>query len=239
MIELSSIVPAVLEHAAREQPAECCGVAIVRKGRLRYWPCRNRAILHEFEIEPEDWAAAEDEGEIVAVCHSHVYVPPLPSPADRTMCERTGLPWLIVNWPTGAHQVVVPDGYRAPLVGRPFHHGVLDCYSLAQDYYRDALGIVLPDIPREYEWWLHGMDLYREHFEAAGFVQVGDGTHRDIREHDGLLMQVASPVPNHGAVMLADGLILQHCRDRLSSRDVYGGHWRTLTTHVLRHGSLL
>ncbi|ATE60174.1 C40 family peptidase [Thauera sinica] len=234
------VVAEVVAHADREAPRECCGLAVVRKGRLRYVPCRNVAgDSAEFEIPPDDWAAAEDKGEIVAVCHSHVLIPPTPSLADRVMCERTGLPWLIVNHPRGTFRVIVPEGYRAPLVGRSYSHGVLDCYTILQDYYRETLGLGLPDVPHADEWWLCGQDLYRQHFEAAGFVQVGDGTHRDIREHDGLLMQVASPVPNHGAVVLGDGQILHHPAHRLSSRDVYGGYWREITTHVLRHRSLL
>jgi proteasome lid subunit RPN8/RPN11 len=238
-VDLSKIVAEVLAHAGRETPAECCGVAVVRRGRLRYVPCRNRAKLAEFQIAPEDWAAAEDMGEVVAVCHSHVNAPPVPSLADRAMCEQTGLPWLIVNWPTGAYQIIMPEGFKAPLIGRPFVHGVHDCYSLARDYYRETLALDLPDVPREEEWWLHGGDLYRQHFEAAGFVMIGDGTCKDIRAHDGLLMQVASPVPNHAGVITAEGLLLQHCYCRLSSRDVYGGYWRKVTTHVLRHRSLL
>lgn len=233
MIDLVPILPEVHAHAAREQPRECCGLAVVRRGKLRYWPCRNTAAEAEFAIHPEDQAAAEDAGEVVAICHSHVYLPPQPSEADRVMCERTGLPWLIISWPTGTHTIIEPTGYRAPLVGRPFVHGVLDCYTLVRDYYA-SLGIELPDYEREEEWWLRGGDLYRAHFAEAGFVAVAGPP----KVHDGLLMQVASPVPNHAAVMVEPGIILQHCHGRLSSRDVYGGYWRKVTTHVLRHRSM-
>lgn len=239
MMDFSPLIPAVLEHASAAQPAECCGVIIVTRGRPRYIQCRNMAPINEFQIAPADWAQAEDEGDIIAIAHSHVYAPPAPSMADRAMCEKTGLPWLIVNWPTGAHQVVLPEGWKAPLIGREYCHGVHDCYTLVRDYYRAVCGLALPDYPHEDEWWLKGGDLYREHFEAAGFVRIGDGQCTDIRIHDGLLMQVSSPVPNHAAVVVEDGLILQHCGHRLSSRDVYGGTWRKLTTHVLRHRSLL
>lgn len=236
MIDLSGIVADVLEHAAREQPRECCGLAVVVKGRLRYWPCRNAAGSDfEFAIHPQDQAAAEDAGEVVAVCHSHVYLPPDPSEADRVMCERSGLPWLIVSWPTLIHRIIMPSGYSAPLVGRPFVHGMLDCYALVRDYYCDVCGIALPDYAREDDWWLKGGNLYLEHFAEAGFVEI-DPT--DLRPHDAVLMQIASPVPNHAGVIDADGYLLHHCMGRLSSRDVYGGAWRKATTHVLRHRSL-
>jgi proteasome lid subunit RPN8/RPN11 len=240
-IDLNPILPALRRHAGERAPAECCGLAVVIKGRLRYVRCRNRAPDGEllFEIAPEDWAAAEDKGEIVAVCHSHVFAAPTPSMADLVGCEKSGLPWLIVNHPVGTHTVTMPSGYRAPLVGRPFVHGVLDCYSLARDYYREALGLELPDFARQDEWWLKGEDLYRQNFEACGFVRMGGGDFTALKPHDGLLMQVASPVPNHAAVVTPEGTILQHSYGRLSSRDIYGGYWRAATTHVLRHRSQL
>lgn len=235
MIDWDAILPAVRAHAEREAPREACGLAVVVKGRLRYVPCRNVAGEAEFAIHPDDQAAAEDAGTVVAVCHSHVFIPPEPSEADRVMCEKTGLPWLIVNHPTGAHRVITPSGYRAPLIGRPFVHGALDCYSLCRDYYRETLGLDLPDYAREDDWWLKGGNLYLDHFAEAGFVEIDPG---DLRAHDALLMQVASPVPNHAAIYLGDGLILQHCHGRLSSRDVYGGYWRRVTVKALRHRSL-
>lgn len=235
MIDLAPLVPAVAAHAAKEAPRECCGLAVVVNGRLRYWPCRNIAGEAEFAIHPEDQAAAEDAGEVVGVCHSHVHLPPAPSEADRVMCETSGLPWLIVSYPTGSHEILMPSGYRAPLIGRPFVHGVLDCYALCRDYYREALGIVLPDYRREDDWWLKGGNLYLDHFAEAGFVEIDIN---DLRPYDAVLMQVASPVPNHAGVIDADGHLLHHCHGRLSSRDVYGGYWRKVTTHALRHRSM-
>ncbi|MCX8016421.1 MAG: C40 family peptidase [Rhodocyclaceae bacterium] len=235
MTALASLVPEVLAHAAREAPRECCGLAVVRRGRLKYWPCRNIAGEAEFAIHPEDQAAAEDAGEVVAICHSHVYLPPQPSEADRVMCETTGLPWLIVSHPTGDWQMLEPCGYRAPLIGRPFVHGVLDCYALVRDYYA-ILGVALRDYPREDDWWIKGGNLYLEHFAAEGFVEIPLA---GLRPHDAVLMQVASPVPNHAGVIDADGYLLHHCHGRLSSRDVYGGYWRKVTTHALRHRSIM
>ena len=239
-MKLSNLVPEVQKHAATEAPRECCGLAVVVKGRLRYWPCKNISLNDaNFEIDPEDYAAAEDAGEIVGVCHSHVFISPDPSEADRVMCEKTGLPWLIVNHPTGSFREISPCGYEAPLVGRPYSHGILDCYQVIVDHYRINLGIELPYFARQDDWWLKGEDLYSQGFKQADFVMVGDGTHQDIRPHDGLLIQMASPVPNHAAIYLGDNLILHHVAGRLSSRDVYGGYWRKSTTHVVRHRSLL
>ncbi len=226
---------AILAHAEAEYPRECCGVVIVVKGRERYLPCRNIATANEhFAIDPADWAAAEDQGDITTVVHSHCNLPPFPSQADRVGCEQTGLPWLIASWPTGQINEIQPEGYVAPLIGREFCHGVLDCYALVRDFYAHELKIDLPDFEREDEWWLKNQNLYLENFERAGFVRVDD-----LQPHDGILIQVASDVPNHAAVYLGDNVILHHVMQRLSCREVYGGYWHKHTYCVVRHRSLL
>jgi proteasome lid subunit RPN8/RPN11 len=230
------IMAEIRAHAERDYPRECCGLVVVRKGRHRYVPVRNVAERNEhFVMHPDDQAAAEDMGEVVLVVHSHPNLPPLPSMADLIGCEASGLPWLIVNWPTGAVHQFAPTGYVAPLYGRTFSHGVLDCYSFIRDYYRQELGTTLPDFARPDEWWLKGQNLYLEGFAAAGFEKV-DGP---PKLHDVLLMRVSAPVPNHGAVYLGSGRIGHHQMGRLSSRDVYGGWYEKVTVATLRHGSLL
>ena len=227
-----------LAHAAADYPRESCGVVIVRKGREVYRACRNIAEHpnQHFLIDPEDYAVAEDEGEVVAIVHSHVNLPPIPSQADRVGCEASGLPWIIVNGMTGEIHRFEPEGYVAPLVGREFVHGILDCYSLIRDYYARECGIQLADYPRDWEWWNAGQNLYMENFEREGFVRVVDD---EIKPHDLLLVHIQSPVPNHSGVYLGDGMILHHAQGRLSSRDVYGGYWRKHTVCVLRHRSLM
>lgn len=220
-------------HAEREYPRESCGLVIIRKGRARYIPCRNLATGTEhFEMHAEDAASAEEAGEVTTVIHSHPNIAPLPSQADLVGCEASGLPWVIVNWPTGDWHRFEPSGYRAPLVGRVFSHGILDCYTLIRDYYRETLQIALPDFPRSDNWWHRGEDLYRRQFAEAGFHVVPDA---DLRTHDVLLMQLSANVANHGAVYLGDDRILHHPMSRLSGRDVYGGYWKQITVLTLRH----
>ncbi len=232
---------AILAHAAREYPREACGVLLVRKGRQAYAACRNLGVgTDQFVIHPEDYLHADRQGQIVAVVHSHPGLPAEPSQADRVACEASGLAWVIVSYPQADWRQIAPEGYSAPLVGRQWAHGVLDCYSLLRDWYAQERSIELLDFARLDEWWLRGDNLYVENFTRAGFapVEVDGGEGKDLQEGDVLLMQIASPVPNHAAIYLGDGLILHHLQGRLSSRDVYGGYWHKVTTHVLRHEAL-
>lgn len=234
MIKLTpKLLEQILQHAHGSMPRECCGVLWVKRGKMSYVPMRNIAERNEhFVIHPEDYAAAEDSGSVVAIVHSHPDTAPMPSMDDRVGIEKTRLPWVIVNPRTGAHTVTEPSGFEAPLIGRPFSHGVLDCYTLIRDYYRREMGIALPDYTRDDEWWLKGQNCYVDNFDHAGFYAVRI---EDVRIGDMIVMQVGSPVPNHGAVYVGDSQILHHVHGRYSSRDVYGGWWRKVTTHVMRH----
>jgi proteasome lid subunit RPN8/RPN11 len=237
----SATLDAIRAHAVADYPREACGLVAVVKGRERYIPCRNLATTpsEHFILSPEDYAHAEEQGELVAVVHSHPDVPARPSEADRVACEASGLPWLIVavarindgQVVAGAMVEIAPEGYQAPLVGRPFSHGVLDCYTLVRDFYARELGIMLPDFQREDGWWDRGGDLYMQHFREAGCAPITGPMQRG----DIILMAIRSRVANHAAVYLGDGLVLHHLYGRLSSRDVYGGMWKEKTMLVVRH----
>ncbi len=235
MIDFSPILPAIFAHAGETPERECCGLVTVPNGKLAYRRCRNiAASAIEFEIHPEDYIAAEPEG-IVAVVHSHLHGSPEPSMADRVGCERSGLPWLIVAVPNGATKTIAPEGYRAPLFGRPFVHGVFDCFSLARDYYAQ-MGIEFCDFARDPDWWEKGVDLLTpENFAKAGFVVVDASS---LQKDDGIIMQNGrTPVANHVGVYLGDGLFLHHSGGRLSCRQPYGGYWQKVTRYVVRHES--
>lgn len=219
-------------HARAAYPREACGLVVIGRGRERYWPCENRADgTDHFVMDARDYAAAEEAGDVVAVVHSHPNAQPDPSQADRVACEASGLPWFIVGIPNERWAELRPVGYQAPLVGRQFSHGVLDCYALIRDHYAQALRIALPDFERADNWWHRGGNLYIENFQRAGFSVVSG----EPQANDVLLMQVQSKVPNHGAVYLGDGMILHHLHGRLSCREPFGGYWQKHCTHILRH----
>jgi proteasome lid subunit RPN8/RPN11 len=233
-----SIHEEILAHAKKEFPRESCGVVVVFKGREIYLPCRNIANNqgNEFVIHPKDYSDACDKGQVVKIVHSHPKSSHEPSIPDKVGIEETKIPWVIVNPTTGLFSETKPSGYRAPLVGREYSYGVLDCFSIVRDYYKDVLNIDLPDKDREGFWWNQGKNLFVESYESYGFVKV-----KDLQKHDLILMFNGANVPNHFGVYVGGGAMIHHAQNRLSSKDVYGnaGYWYRNTWGYLRHIDLM
>jgi proteasome lid subunit RPN8/RPN11 len=247
----AAVEAAIVAHALDEYPAESCGLVV---GGI-YRRCRNVAPDPEesFEIAPDDYVAAAAEGLIQAVVHSHRPAQgACPSRSDMAGQIASGLPW----------GIVVCDGQGCPdlfwwgdslpvppLVGRPFRHGVADCYSIIRDWYRLERGVILPEFPRQDGWWTKpaGPDNpnhYVQDFAAAGFRRYAQG--RDgaavAQVGDVICFALRGKVPHHAGVYLGDGLMLHHLADseqrgRLSSREPVG-RWLDFVVHWLRHRDL-
>jgi proteasome lid subunit RPN8/RPN11 len=228
----------ILAHAQNEQPNECCGLVIIEGGREKYVPCANVSPEPRttFTIDANDYNLADDRGEIIAIIHSHISIPPTPTDADRSSCEATGLPWLIVNPATGEWGGCEPCGFQAPLVGRQHVWGVMDCWTVVRDWYDRERGITLMNVPRQKNFWHRGENPLGNNWKSAGFRALDEGEELEIG--DVLLMQTGdSDVPNHVALYLGEDEILHHMENRLSSRDVYGGWYRKHTVMVVRYAT--
>jgi len=219
-------------HALTEYPRESCGLVVSVRGKPSYVPCRNQSEEPDhFILHPEDYAAAEDLGDIVAVVHSHPDAGPEPSLHDIASHAASRMTWWIVGLKDGlATWHEMPAAGELPLEGRVFVHGVIDCYTLVRDYYRQVLGIILPDFHRKDDWWHNGENLYVDNFERAGFVPVATPEPGDL-----IVMAIGSPTPCHGAIWLEGDVLLHHLYGRLSCKEVYGRAYRECTTHIMRY----
>ena len=241
-----SIKAAINAHASECYPRESCGVIVGKE----YIPCKNVAADDaQFEICPYDLVGAGKEGEIRAYVHSHPDGSTKPSMPDRVQMNLHGLPWIITNGVDVAlHK---PDGYQAPLLGREYHHGLMDCYSLVKDYYQRELGITLNDYERQDCWWENkdSKPLYANNFKKEGFVEVDT-----IQKHDLILARLGRTAHiNHALVFIGDGtlksertedvigdcLVLHHPYGRDSIREMYGENWQRRAAVIIRHKSLM
>jgi proteasome lid subunit RPN8/RPN11 len=237
-IDYESSKNLIRAHAGRVHPNECCGL-LYKLGNKHGVICgRNIAEdpRHSFMLHPEDYQKAEDAGEILALYHSHVDQPPTPSDPDKMMAEKNNLPIIIVSWPADTWDLYEPAGWKAELIGRPFVYGVMDCWTLVQDYYKEKHGITLPDFQYEPQFWKKE-NLIEESLPKHGFVRVSQ-----LQEGDFLLMQLDTPMPSHCAVYVGDGMILHHPPNHLSGYHPYltdRGYYAQATVGIWRHKQLV
>lgn len=242
----AKIKKAINAHASECYPRESCGVIIDKE----YIPCKNIAADDaQFEIDVMDLVGAGKEGKILAYVHSHPDGTTAPSQPDRVQMNLHGLPWVITNGiDVALHK---PDDYQAPLLGREYHHGLMDCYTLIKDYYQRELGITLNDYERTDAWWedAKSKPLYLDGFKKEGFVEVDT-----IQKHDLILARLGRTAHvNHALVFIGDGklksertedvigdcLVLHHPYGRDSIREIYGESWQRRAAMIIRHKSLI
>lgn len=203
---------AIDAHALDAWPKTSCGVICRESEALVYRPVGDLADdsrMH-FRLESKALARIESAADgLAAVVHSHTYAgegdPDMlqhtPSAAEMREQLRYGVPFGVV---VCTRERVVDRFWFGdqcppwPLLGRPFRHGVWDCYSAVRDWYRLERSLVLPEFPRDWEWWTQDLDMYAEGFGKAGFRVID---REEVGPGDAGLFRIRAKVPNHAGVM--------------------------------------
>ena len=252
---------AIIAHANRDYPRESCGAIIGKE----YIPCTNIAASDDqFDICPIDLIGLSKEGKVLAYVHSHPDGSVNPSMIDKVQMSlpinlakqfndkaflKYSVPWVITDGENV--ELHKPDGYQAPLLGREYHHGLMDCYTLVKDYYQRELGIYLNDYKRKDEWWADAKSkpLYVDNFKKEGFVEVDN-----VQKHDLILVRLGRTAHvNHALVFIGDGtlksertedvisdcLVLHHPYGRESLREMYSEAWQRRAVVIIRHKDFL
>lgn len=222
-------------HALNMYPHESVGLIVDDE----YIPLEN---MHEdpenyFKIDPLVWLDYSENSVIQAVIHSHPNGEMFPSEMDMRQQITTGVPWGIIK--TNGEQALDPVFWGdslpiVPLIGRPFIHGVYDCYSCLRDTFR--LGkekleeqavtkhwpfdpIDLPEVPRDDCWWDSDKDFYKDMFKEIGWVEI---PMEEMKPGDGFLIKIRSKKLNHAGLYIGNNLILQHLPGKSSTRQPFG-----------------
>lgn len=237
-----SLLNDIKAAGVRAFPNEACGVIIADGKKPRVIECRNRhpKPTEYFILNEEDYSHAADEGEVIAIWHTHPNKNSRPTPDDVVYCNRSKLDWFIVGLRKIGDEVTFdgptllqPADEEMEYLERPYVYGAYDCYTLVQDYYEREFGITLATYPLEVDWWLNGKDYFTQRFAAEGFEKLYD---EEPQIGDVFMMQCGANVPNHLAIYMGNDQILHHCVGRLSRIETYGqGYWRKHTIHHLRH----
>jgi cell wall-associated NlpC family hydrolase len=236
-----SIIAAAATHAKRDYPKEAGGLVLA--GRYQAFANIARDPARAFQLPADAWPLS---GRVDAVIHSHVAPPAhhlhsvdprAPSAADIAGQQTTGVPWGI-HWTDGKRvsepiwfgdHLLAEPLFQASMHGnwenhvqRPFLHGVRDCLTLARAWFYQKRGIIIPDVPRDPEFWTDGRDLFGEHFAQLGFRRIERGAIGE--EGDVVLFRFLRSVafPHHCGIVLKGRQLLHHPRDRLSIIDPLG-----------------
>lgn len=244
-MELSSTTfEAIRQHFVAEYPNEGCGL-VLKDGS--FVPCENVAEdkSKDFAIKDEVYEQFEDE--LAAVVHSHVHNgvyrqylldPRTPSGADIRGHIGTGVPWGITHCDGEniEHFIWLGESHLIPLLERDFIHGFTDCYAACRDWYRVERNLIIPEFPRDMDWWTDdSKNLYMDGFDRAGFYVIDEA---DAKPGDAILFRIASRQPNHAGVIVDDGHnIFHHLFGRYSTIECYETYRRGIV-HFLRHKDL-
>lgn len=223
------IIAGAKNHAMKEFPCESCGLVIDKE----YIPCENIATdpLNDFKIKTSLYVDNSDD--IRCIIHSHNNYPHV-SKNDMQQQIATDVPWGMINVFKGNVTGIWFWGDQLPiqdLVGRPFVHGVYDCYALVKDYYRKEKKIILPAYPRENLWWEKDEHMLTSNFKKEGFVEIDS---EDLQIGDVVLGSVLANSINHSGIYVGNGLMLHHLYNRLSRTEPLV-RWKKYLTHSLRY----
>jgi proteasome lid subunit RPN8/RPN11 len=110
----SDLLDAIVEHARRDAPNECCGMVATRDGCATSVHAAQNTAASPFRFEVDGLelhrtlTEIEDSGhELGAIYHSHTRSEPYPSQTDVNFAANwPGVEWIIVGLANGADPLV-------------------------------------------------------------------------------------------------------------------------------------
>jgi len=233
MIIGSTIKKKIKEHAKQEHPRECCGLIVDKDGELICVKSQNASFeKNMFRVNPRDYLAASNLGEIVAVYHSHVNGKESFSEFDKFNSINHDLTYVVFNTQTNSLAQFSPRHSEFhKYIGREFEIKNKDCWSLVRDFYKTELSISLINPHRDKNWRSYLGALFDKQIWAEGFYEVND-----IKKYDCLLFNKGGSKPSsHIAICLGEDLILHQPSRGYSRIESLTDRHEKLINKIIRH----
>lgn len=228
----------IISATHKGMPNEICGVILNNETFLEVQNLHHDPENH-FALDPNVWEEEEKGRKITCIVHSHTKGQDTFSPQDVRSCKQLQIPWYLFCLPSGK-EIYYDPLKPEPLLGREWHYGLWDCYSLVKDYYSIQRGIRLKDYERgaAMDWMEPEWNVFVENFQEEGFKIINED--KALKSGDVILMQLQGHNPNHLGMILDPNtnVMLHHLYGRLSEVTVYGGYWLKHTKMRLRHESI-
>jgi hypothetical protein len=156
----------------------------------------------------------------------------------RAEMERDNIVYAQINPTYSRCYEYFPSRYfeNAPIEGRPFIHGIFDCFTLVKDWFVRTHKIdLLWNHQRPFKWWETQDSLYLENASASGFIpQVGL-----VKPGDVLTFALGTSTVNHAAVYLGNSTILHHLGGRFSCKQILTPGLSNFRRSTWRHKGLI
>ncbi len=124
----------IADAALAAFPKEACGLVLDNSNVMQALNVADDPEQN-FVLDSTAWLSAGFLGEqVTCIWHSHSNGNNSFSPQDVRSCQALGIPWYLFALPDGKELYYDPNAI-APYLGREWHYGISDCYTLMRDYY--------------------------------------------------------------------------------------------------------
>lgn len=223
---------ALVEDMFANLDKEVCGLITLSDGEYRYEKVENvhEEPAHNFRMDPVARMRLMTDDNVIGYAHSHPNGPNIPTCLDMSVQKRVGKPSVIasVDGERGIVEVFSFGNHLldAPLIGRDFRYGVMDCYEAIRAWRWQNQGYKMDQYPRHDNWWsadgVEGrepteLNFYQRCYSEQGYVSYEPDfsnpmSERHPRRGDLVLMQMGSDIGimNHAGIYVGNNLIYEH-----------------------------
>jgi proteasome lid subunit RPN8/RPN11 len=220
----------IKEHALNFKEEEVCGLIVLNNKKYEVYPCLNISNnkKNHFILDPISYINASDNGDIVALYHSHKKYEP--SITDNFISFQHNIFSIIYCKDTDKFYIIEPK--LEEYLDIDFLIGKNDCLSLVENYYNKELNIKIPYFSREDGWFNKNGAVIFDNINNAGFFEIEP---KNMKKNDLLFFGEDKKYINHIGIYLGNNLMLHHPRNTKSVIENLNEHYLNRLKNIVRH----